>query len=358
MKRIIILILVALILSTALFGCAETSNPTNAPVEKTQSIDTPISQSEEVEKVAFITPQRLGDGGPVDAIYSGVENACKTNNVECHVVETQRGEYEESMVAMINDGYTLIVAPFPELKDAIDSVSDQYPAVKFIHVVAANSGPNIQGVIGYEQESSFVLGAFAALMTKTKKIAFVGGVDNPDIRRYYDGFAEGIAYIDPTIEVQSSWIGSFEDPAKAKELSLVHYNSGADIVWGSGGKSILGLFEAAEEMGDGYYAMGCSVNQNDYKPGKILASHVEYYLDKGVEDAVNAALNDKFEPGLSIYNLSNGYMDVILASADLGVNIPDDVRKQVNEVSDKIKSGEIDVKSMPSFEEIREQFEK
>lgn len=354
MKKVLTIFLALVMIFSLLTACAAPGTATSGTSSSSEPAKTGAAGND--KKVAFITSQRVGDGGPVDLMYNGVKAACDKNGAQYHVVEAQRGEYEESMVAMIQDGYGLIVALFPELKDAVDSVAKQYPNTKFLHLVCANMGDNIQGVCGYEQESSFVMGALAAYMTKSKKIGYVGGVDNPDINRYLDGFKEGIAYVDTSIEVQASWIGSFEDPAKAKELALVHYNNGCDIVWGSGGKSALGLFEAVKEKGTGFYLMGCTTDNNDRAPGQVLASHIEMY-DKVSQDAVDEYIKGNFKPGLNVFTLTTGYMEVKLAT-DAQCKIPADVRQKVKEINDKVLKGEIKVKCMPTHDAIIAQFKK
>lgn len=150
--------------------------------------------------------------------------------------------------------------------------------------------------------------------------------------------------------VQASWIGSFEDPAKAKELALVHYNNGCDIVWGSGGKSGFGLYEAAEEMGNGYYVMGCSVDNNFRVPGQVLASHVENYTD-AVESAVLKWANGEFSSDLVLMSLENGYTDCLMATEEQ-CEIPAEVRAKIDELRKQIVSGEIKVKCMPTYDEV------
>lgn len=220
MKRMMsIFVTLSFLLALVLSGC-----------QAVKDSDSTSQTNSNTKKVLFLTPQRLGDEGPVDMIYKGVTNAAQKVSLDIKVVEAQRGEYEESIQAMIAEGCELVIAPFPELIDAVKNAADQNPNVAFIEPVTVVKGNNLQGICCYEQQSSYLMGALAALMTRTNKIAFVGGVDNPDINRYLDGYKEGALAINPTIEVQASWIGSFEDPAKAKELALVHYNNGCDIV--------------------------------------------------------------------------------------------------------------------------------
>ena len=348
-RRMVALFLTLVMVASLMIGCQKVNE-----VEQTEPSE--ISQGEEEnqnetgKKVAFVTAQRLGDEGPVDMVYRGVEPACEEAGLQVHVVEAKKGEYEESMQAMIAEGYDLIVAVFPELLDSVKNVAAQNPDVDFIHAITVTAGDNIQGICCYEQQSSYVMGCLAALMTKTNKIAYVGGVDNPDIHRYLDGYEEGAESINPDIEIQTSWVGSFEDPATAKELALVHYQNGCDVLWGSGGKSALGLYEAAKEMGEGYYIMGCTDDNNDRLPGQVLASHVEYY-DESAKQAILNWNEGKFEPGLTLMSMENGYAICKLAD-DSQCEIPQEVRDQIEEISQKIIDGEIVVECMPTYEEI------
>lgn len=358
MKRRIALLAAACVAVMALGGCQKINEAPTAPAvtqgEADGAKEEPAGKKAEegkgVNKVAYITSQRLGDDGPVDIVYRGIKAGCDEAGIEVHVVEAKKGEYEESMQAMISEGYNLIFAVFPELLDSVKAVAKQNPDVSFIHAICATKGDNLEGICCYEQQSSFVMGVLAAMTTKNNKVAFVGGVDNPDTHRYLDGYLEGIEYVNPDIEVQTSWIGSFEDPAKAKELALVHYQNGVDVLWGSGGKSALGLYEAAKEMGEGYYVMGCTDDNNDRLPGQVLASHYEAW-DTAAKDLVIDWNDGVFEPGLKVLTLENGYAYCKLAD-ESQCEIPQEVRDKVEEVTEQIKSGEIVVKSMPSYEEV------
>lgn len=201
MKRKLALFLtVCLIFTLALAGCKIVNDSTPSSDPNVGATTTP-SAGEEEKKIAFISSQRLGDNGPVDMIYEGVLLAQEECGFGVHVIEAQRGEYEESMQAMIAEGYDLILAVFPELLDAVNSVAAQNPDIPFIHAIAKNIGDNIHGYAVQEQESSYVMGAFAAMMTQTKKIAFLGGVDNVDINNYLSGMREGATAVDPSVEI-------------------------------------------------------------------------------------------------------------------------------------------------------------
>ena len=367
MRKWMALFTAAAMTAAMISGCAGSDKtktavtPTEKAVEtKTEKAsETPgQTQSEpqkapeaETKKIAFITPQRLGDEGPVDLVYEGVKKAADEWKIEVRVVETQAGEYEESMRAMINEGCTLIVAVFPELADAVATVSKEFPEIDFIHAVSSAVGDNVAAIGCMYQDSAFVMGAMAGLLTKVDKVAFITGVDNADGRAYYDGFVEGVQYVNPNIkEVAFNAIGDFEDAITAKEIALSNYNSGCDVIFSGGGKNIFGIMEAVDEMGDGYYYLSCTGNYttSDYYPGRIPACHYEDFPG-ALYDKVTEWYKGEFKAEMVAMQLKNGYFSCVMAD-EADCHIDQEIRDKVQEISEKVKNGEIVVKSMPTLE--------
>lgn len=367
LRKLLAMLTMAAMAASMLSGCAgsgakETAAPasekateaaTQASTEKTGESEAPTAQTPdgEVKKIAFITPQRLGDEGPVDLVYEGVKKASDEWKIEVRVVETQAGEYEESMRAMINEGCTLVVAVFPELADAVATVSKEYPEIDFIHAVSSAIGDNVAAVGCMYQDSAFVMGAMAGLLTEVNKVAFITGVDNADGRAYYDGFVEGVQYVNPEIkDVPFNAIGDFEDAITAKEIALSNYNSGCDVIFSGGGKNIFGIMEAVNEMGDGYYYLSCTGNYttSDYYPGRIPACHYEDFPG-ALYDMVTQWYHGEFKAEMVAMQLKNGYFSCVMAD-EADCHIDQEIRDQVQEIAEKVKSGEIVVKSMPALE--------
>ena len=69
-----------------------------------------------------------------------------------------------------------------------------------------------------QQEGSFLLGALAAMMSKTGTIGHVGGQAYPNIVNIFEGFKQGAKHVKPNITVTGTYINDFDNPAKGKEV--------------------------------------------------------------------------------------------------------------------------------------------
>ncbi len=97
------------------------------------------------------------------------------------------------------------------------------------------------------------------LANKQKVIGFLGGMDIPVINDFKVGYEQGVKYIDPSIQVLVSYVGSCQDAAKGKELALAQYDQGADIGFNVAGQAGLGLLDAAKDKKR--YAIGVDSDQ-------------------------------------------------------------------------------------------------
>ena len=70
----------------------------------------------------------------------------------------------------------------------------------------------------------FEVGYIAAKLSKTGKVAFMGGMDVPIIRKFQTGWEEGARYANPDVEFCAGYAGSWGDPAKGKKLGSVALN--------------------------------------------------------------------------------------------------------------------------------------
>lgn len=293
-------------------------------------------------RAAFITPQALGDGSVTDLSYEGFTRAADEFDYEIQVVEVQVGEYEETLRSMAQEGYELLVCLQPELVDAVCAVAPEYPDTMFFSMNGEiNDIPNVLGSANKEQEGSYLAGMTAALISESGKVGAVIGQDMAQNNRYAAGFEDGARAARPEVEVSIMYAGTFEDPAKGKELALTLYNSGYDVVYQVAAKTGLGVFEAAKELGEGHYVIGCDVDQSGLLPGQVAGSQITPY-----DTWVYTTMKD-FAEG----NFKGGHTEAFSMNRTGGAGFEFDttgkvvyregIKEKVEESRKKIMSGEI-----------------
>src|SRR5207245_1073111 len=81
-----------------------------------------------------------------------------------------------------------------------------------------------------EEQGSYLVGAIAALTSKTGTIGFLGGMDIPLIHKFEAGYVAGARKVRPDIRVLIGYTGvtgeAFKNPAKGKAIALSQIDQG------------------------------------------------------------------------------------------------------------------------------------
>ena len=218
--------------------------------------------------------------------------------------------FEPMLRAFAQRDFDLIIGIGFAQKEAIRKVAAQFPNRHFAIVDSEVNAPNVRSLMFEEHEGAFIVGAIAAMTSKTGTIGFVGGMDIPLIRRFEMGYAAGAKHVNPQIKIIDNYVGvtseAWNNPPKGKELATSQYEAGADIIFAAAGASGLGVFDAAEEQKK--YAIGVDSNQDWTKPGLILTSMLKR-VDEAVFATIQEAQAGKFAGGVKRFGLNNKGVD-------------------------------------------------
>lgn len=278
------------------------------------------------------------------AAFRGATDAQKKLGIQLKVVESgDDTAIEPNLRTFAQKGYDLVIGIGFVQGTALAKVAKEFPKTHFLLVDNLVEVPNVRSVIFKEHEGSYLVGAIAALTSKTNTIGFVGGMDIPLVRRFEMGYAAGAKAVNPKVTVLTNYIGSGSDawknPMKGKELALSQYNKKADVVFHVAGASGLGIFDAAEETKK--FAIGVDSNQNWIKPGRVLTSMI-----KGVDVAVYKTIEElkagKFVAGKFSYGFAENAIDFALDEHNRAILTPE-VEKRANALKADIISGKIKV---------------
>jgi basic membrane protein A len=310
---------------------------------------------------SFAAPFKVGlaldKGGKDDksfnaAAYKGAQEAEKTLGVSVKTLEGRDDNSEPMLRALAEKKFDLIIAIGFSQGEAVKKVAAQFPDRHFVIVDAEVKAPNVKSILFEEHQGSFVVGAIAAMTSKTGKLGFIGGMDIPLIRRFQMGYEAGVKYVNPKASVVSNYAGvtgeAWNNPPKGKELALSQINQGADVIFAAAGATGMGLFDAAEEKKK--LAIGVDSNQNWVKPGFILTSMLKR-VDVAVLKATEEAKAGKFAAGVVRYGLDSQGVDYALDEHNKAL-LPKEVLAKADAIKADIIKGTIKV---PDYYESKKQ---
>ena len=302
-----------------------------------------------------------GVGGRGDQSFNasaaaGLDKAKADLGVEFKEATQVNGESEaateERLQQFVDAGATHVIGVGFAYAKAIGAVAKANPDVKFAIIddaSADSAGPNVAQLTFAEEQGSFLVGAAAALKSKTNQVGFVGGVATDLIKKFEAGYIAGAKAANPSISVKSQYLSQppdfsgFNDPAKGKTAAEGLFQGGADVVYHAAGGSGSGVFTAAKAAGglaigvDSDQALTATPDVRDV----ILTSMIKK-VDVAVYDFLKAGSEGKDITGNKVFDLKAGGVDYATTGGKV-----DDIKTKLDDYKAKIISGEIKVPTAP-----------
>lgn len=296
----------------------------------------------------------LGDKSFNDGAYEGLKAARDQLGASISLVEPGDGGDRESALRLLAaQSNQLVLGVGFMFTDDLNRVSTDYPERAFAGVdYSVSFGPdgkpipppaNVQALKFREEEGSYLVGALAGLVSRSKVVGFVGGMDIPLIHKFEAGYRAGVQAVCPSCTVLAAYAGvtpvAFKDPGKGKELALSQLGQGADILYHASGSTGLGVFAAVRERKA--LAIGVDADQYGEAPGFMLTSMVKR-VDRAVLEVSRQVKEGRFTGGVQTLGLKEGGVDYVYDEHNQGLISPE-VRAQVEALRQRIIQGEIQV---------------
>ena len=284
-----------------------------------------------------------------EAAYRGLERARTELGVKTTFIEPTEGSDRESALrSMAADGNDLVVGVGFIFGPDLEHLAKQFPKVKFAGIDYSPSDnvgdlPNLAGLRFREHEGSFVVGAIAGMLSRSKTVGFVGGMKIPLIRKFEAGYEAGVKYVCPECEVLGAYAGSepkaFADPTRGAELASSQYSRGADIIFHAAGKTGDGVFAIARRKKA--LAIGVDSDQFEAAPCCVLTSMVKR-VDVAVVDIIKDVITGKFKGGIHELGLAEAGVGFVADERNRHL-LPLDVVTKAKRIADDIVAGKIKV---------------
>ena len=292
-----------------------------------------------------------GDKSFNDASYAGLTKAKAELGVEIKDLSPSGGgaDREELLRLLASSGYNPVIAVGFAFQPAIDKIAPQLPQTNFAIVDAVVNKPNVASLTFAAEQASFLVGAAAAMKTKTGHVGFIGGVNVPLLQAFQAGFDAGAQHVKKTIKVDDKYLtnppdfSGFASPDKGKEAATGMYDAGADVIYAAAGGSGTGVFQAAKAAGT--YAIGVDSDQYLSAPPSvrdvILTSALKR-VDVAVFDFVKAFVDGNRWSGEHKFDLKNDGVGYATSGGKI-----DDIKAKLEALKQQIVTGAVTVPSTP-----------
>jgi basic membrane protein A len=216
------------------------------------------------KKVVLLINGTLGDKSFFDSANHGMQllrekygDAVQTRVVEMSYDQTK---WQPTLEDVAAQDWDLIIAGTYQMVDIMAQVAPEHPDKNFVlydGVVdyGKDGFKNVYSITYKQNEGSYLAGLLAEGLVKQgaipagqgKYLGFLGGLDIPVINDFLAGYVAGAKSVDPGAKIEVSYIGSFSDAAKGKELALAQYRTGVAIGFNVAGQAGLGQLAAAKD---------------------------------------------------------------------------------------------------------------
>ncbi|MDH5507937.1 MAG: BMP family ABC transporter substrate-binding protein [Anaerolineae bacterium] len=310
--------------------------------------------SEDVLCVGLVT-----DVGEVDdksfnqSAWEGVKLAETELGAVVDFIETKDAkDYAANIGLFVEDGYDVIVTVGFALGEATHTAALANPDTYFIGVDqfqawgfdgdSATDVPNLVGLMFHEDQSGFLAGALAAMLSESGTVAAVLGTDLvPPVVAFKEGYENGAKYINPDINLISTYHPggmdvAFTDPEWGATTSAQAIDNGADVIFGAGGKTGNGaLIEVASH--EGLYCIGVDSDQWETVPEAhgCLVSSAMKLITPGIFDLLKLYVDGDMATG----NFFGG--SGLAPFHDFDGMISAEIKAKLEEIDSALKDGSL-----------------
>lgn len=285
-------------------------------------------------RIAVVAPSATNDLAFTQSMFDAVSVIQIERGADSIEIAFSEGMFVvDDAAAAIRDyateGFDLVIAHGSQYGSSLQEIAPDFPDTSFAWGTTVDTF-GLDNVYAYEarsEQGGFANGVLAARMSESGILGVVGPIETGDAKLYVDGFVAGATSVDPSIEVNVNWIGSFSDVALASEAAQTHINAGADVLTGTA-QMVVGAVGVAEENGVLWF--GTQANQSSLAPSIVAANQVYDWtvvLDPMIDNILAGTLGgESFEltlanGGLAIeYNSEVVIPDSVMAVADATIN--------------------------------------
>jgi basic membrane protein A len=340
MKKRIALVLAVVMLISLLAGC---SSPDPAPA------------AGEKKKIALLT-DRAGTQVFILSMIEGLNEGAEMYDFEAIVAESaDAAAFEDNARALVEEGVDLIIGGGWQAGEAINKIATEFPdAAKYALIDSQVEAENVKCISYREQEGAYLIGVMAAMVADDGEDFFsaVHVNQGPGSWKWRYGYMEGVKTIYPDAKFAFNYVGSYNDPAKAKEFAIQQFEQGASFINSAAAGGDSGVFEAALEKG--FYTSGQDVD--------LTSPDNKYVVSSQIKDTYNTVLvlleqyfsEEEWNGDDETWGIKEGTIGAVHITHETenprSERLSDEEVAALKQIAEDISSGKLDLTNIPAEE--------
>jgi basic membrane protein A len=291
-------------------------------------------------EIAMLLPGNIEDNGFMEAGYNGLlaiesELGAKTSYID--QVKPEQALLEKALRELADQSPDMVIAHGGQNSKAAEVVAPEYPDIEFVVVQGGVTGPNLSSYEVLQEESAWLAGAAAGLMTKTGVVGHISGIRVPPGLKGRAAFYDGLKHSKPEAKFLTIFAGDQDDNALSERVARMEIEQGADIIFTMLNAGRTGATDAMRETGTRH--IGNVIDWTAIEPGVFVASAVANVSIPSIE-AVRDFKSGEWKPGVI---KSIGLENTDAVSLTLAGDVPAEIRAELDELRKKIVDDEIEV---------------
>ncbi len=307
----------------------------------------PLAQAMAADKadIAVLIPGKHDDGGFMQAAHRGYEKIRDQLDVNASFVSNISATSDpvlltEAMRELAQQGPDMIIAHGGQCNGPAQTVSQEFPDIKFVVIQGHVQGPNLSSYVVRQEDSAWLAGALAGLTTQSDVVGHISGAWPTPGLIGRAAFYDGLMHVNPDAKYLTWFTGDLDNTGINAEAAAAEIAQGADVIYTMLNAGRQGVIDEIKQHNGEVRHIG---NVSDWTQVD------DTFVGSAVADASVAILNaaQDFTSGQwqanQITEIGLGQGEVVkLTLAD---DVSPEVRAKLDELAEKLVNGEITMKT-------------
>ena len=291
-------------------------------------------------KIAMLLPGNIEDNGFMEAGYDGLMAIRDAFGAEVSYVDQIKPEPELLAAALrelAKGAPDMVIAHGGQNDKAAETVAAEFPDIRFVVVQGHVTGPNLSSYEVRQEDSAWLAGAAAGLLSKSGVVGHISGIRVPPGLKGRGGFYNGLMHTRPDARFLTIFAGNQDDNELSRKVAEAEIAEGADIIFTMLNAGRAGATDAMRDAGVRH--IGNVIDWTAVEPEVFIASAV---ADVGIPsvEAVRDLVEKDWQAGV-IRQIGVENADAVRLA--LAPDVPQEVRARIDALRAELVAGTITV---------------